>query len=121
MIPVNLKQELQELNNQLDKCRSKLAAAEQRDDKSVVLRSQREIAKINKLIADRKGKQSRELSVKGGQVKALAFHRALSTAEQADLGQLKKRINGLVVVHPLTALGRELGLTQVTGYAPKAF
>ncbi len=35
-------------------------------------------------------------------------------------GALKKT-RGLIVVHPMTALGREMGLKAVTGYAKKAF
>ena len=41
--------------------------------------------------------------------------------EQADMGTLKKVVRGIVVVHPMTALGREMGLKVVTGYAKKAF
>ena len=41
--------------------------------------------------------------------------------EQADMGALKKSARGLIVVHPMTALGREMGLKAVTGYAKKAF
>ncbi|BFO07527.1 hypothetical protein GGER_00370 [Serratia rubidaea] len=35
------------------------------------------------------------------------------------MGALKKSVRGLVVVHPMTALGREMGLKAVTGYAKK--
>lgn len=34
---------------------------------------------------------------------------------------MKKAVRGIVVVHPMTALGREMGLKEVTGYAKKAF
>jgi len=37
------------------------------------------------------------------------------------MGTLKKTVRGIVVVHPMTALGREMGLKVVTGYAKKAF
>jgi len=37
------------------------------------------------------------------------------------MGKLKKSVRGLVVVHPLTALGREIGVTAVTGFAPASF
>jgi ribosome-associated protein len=58
---------------------------------------------------------------KGADVKSLAFNRVLTKAEQADMGKLKKSVKGLVVVHPMTALGREMGIKEVTGFAPKAF
>jgi len=54
-------------------------------------------------------------------IQHLPFHRALTKAEQADMGQLKKSVKGLVVVHRMTALGREMGLTEVTGFAPAKF
>lgn len=41
--------------------------------------------------------------------------------EQADMGKLKKSVRGLVVVHPLTALGREMGLQEMTGFSKTAF
>lgn len=37
------------------------------------------------------------------------------------MGTLKKAVRGIVVVHPMTALGREMGLKEVTGYAKKRF
>ena len=51
----------------------------------------------------------------------MAFNRELTKAEQADMGKLKKSVRGLVVVHPLTALGRELAIEKVTGFASKKF
>jgi ribosome-associated protein len=118
---MNLKQELQELNDKLDKFRRKLAAAEQRGDSVVVQQFKREIAAMTKRIAAVKGQQTRVLGKQGSELKSLAFHRPLTKAEQADMGSLKKAVKGLVVVHPMTALGREMGVTQVTGYAPAPF
>jgi len=51
----------------------------------------------------------------------LAFNRPLTPAEQADMGKLKKSVRGLIVVHPLTAIGREIGVEVVTGFAPRKF
>lgn len=118
---MNLKQELQELNDKLDKFRRKLAAAEQRGDTTIIMQFKREIATVTKRIAAVKGQQTRVLSKQGSEVKALAFHRSLTKAEQANMGELKKSVKGLVVVHPLTALGREMGISEVTGYAPAKF
>jgi ribosome-associated protein len=41
--------------------------------------------------------------------------------EQADMGKLKKSVRGLVVVHPMTELGREMGLKEMTGFCKTAF
>ncbi|ASJ96368.1 MULTISPECIES: YibL family ribosome-associated protein [Shewanella] len=118
---MNLKQELQQLNDRLDKYRRKLDAAEKRGDQAVILQFKQEINAVTKQITHVKQQQSRQLNKKGSEVSELAFSRALTKAEQADMGKLKRSVKGLVVVHPMTALGRQMGLTQVTGYAPKAF
>ncbi len=118
---MNLKQELQELNNKLDKFRRKLSAAERRGDEAVVMQFKKEIAAVNKRINSVKSQKSRQLNQQGSQISSLAFHRTLTKQEQADLGRLKKSVKGLVVVHPMTALGREMGLTRMTGYAPEKF
>lgn len=118
---MSLKKELQQLNNQLDKFRHKLAAAQQRDDKAAVIRFQREIERTGKQIDSKKGLQARQVGGDSDKLKALSFHRELTKAEQADMGKLKKTVRGLIVVHPLTALGRTMGIKKVTGYAPKEF
>lgn len=118
---MNLKQELQQLNIKLDKSRRKLTAAEQRFDTAIVQQARLEIAAHTKKIESLKASLSKQLSAQGSQIKAMKFNRALSKAEQADMGKLKKSVRGLVVVHPMTALGRELGLSEVHGYAPKPF
>ncbi|MGL4615651.1 MAG: YibL family ribosome-associated protein [Shewanella sp.] len=118
---MNLKQELQQLNDKLDKFRRKLAAAEQRGDQAIIAQFKREIAAVTKQINSVKGQQTRLLHKQGDELKHLPFHRSLTKAEQADMGQLKKSVKGLVVVHPMTALGREMGLQDVTGYAPSPF
>ncbi|MGF1734313.1 YibL family ribosome-associated protein [Photobacterium satsumensis] len=118
---MNLNQELQSLNNRLDKLRRKLAGAEERGDQAIAGQATQEIETITKKINKVKGRTKHELNKKGSDVKSLAFNRPLTKAEQADMGKLKKSVKGLVVVHPMTALGREMGISVVTGYAPKAF
>ena len=51
----------------------------------------------------------------------MGFSRPITKKEQADMGKLKKSVRGLVVVHPMTALGREMGLEVMTGYAKTEF
>ncbi|HHX3280496.1 TPA: DUF2810 domain-containing protein, partial [Salmonella enterica] len=38
-----------------------------------------------------------------------------------DMGKLKKSVRGLIVVHPMTALGREMGLKEMTGFNKTEF
>ncbi|GGI96637.1 hypothetical protein GCM10007978_37870 [Shewanella hanedai] len=118
---MNLKEELHGLSDKLEQFRRKLAAAEKRGDKGVMLQFRQEINAVTKRIASAKAQQTRELSKQGGTVMGLKFSRPLTKAEQADMGKFKKSIKGLVVVHPLTALGREMGIKVVTGFAAKEF
>ena len=118
---MNLNKELQELQHKLDRLGNKLVAAEKRDDPSVVQRFQKEISNVHKKMASIKGQKSRQLNNKSDKVKELPFNRELTKAEQADMGKLKKSVRGLVVVHPMTALGKEMGITKMTGFAPKEF
>jgi|TARA_R110002072_G_scaffold74575_1_gene176557 ribosome-associated protein len=118
---MTIKQELQRLTSKLDKSSRKLAAAKERGDRAIVLQFQVEIEALTKAIASAKNQNDREVSSKGDNIKAMAFNRELTKAEQADMGKLKKSVRGLVVVHPLTALGRELAIEKVTGFASKKF
>ncbi|WP_101759584.1 YibL family ribosome-associated protein [Oceanicoccus sp. KOV_DT_Chl] len=118
---MNIKQELQKSNNKLDKFRVKLAAAEQRQDQLNITKFTDDITAVSKHIASLKGRLEKEVGSKSAAVKNLAFNRVLTKAEQADMGKLKKSVRGLVVVHPMTALGREMGVSAVTGFAPKKF
>ena len=52
---------------------------------------------------------------------SMPHRRAITKKEQADMGKLKKSVRGLVVVHPMTALGREMGLKEMTGFSKTAF
>jgi ribosome-associated protein len=47
----------------------------------------------------------------------MSFRRAIHKKEKADMGKLKNSVRGLVVVHQMTELGRELGLKDMTGFA----
>lgn len=118
---MSLKAELQTLNNKKDKIQRKLDKARARADIEMLALAERELAAVTKQLEALKGQQGRQNSDKATTIKEMAFNRALTKAEQADLGKLKKSVKGLITVHPLTALGRELGVTVMTGYAPKSF
>lgn len=62
-----------------------------------------------------------KLSKEAQQLQKLGFSREITKKEQANMGALKKSVRGLVVVHPMTALGREMGLTVMTGFAKQPF
>ena len=118
---MNVQQAIQDLHNRLDKCRSKLAAAELREDEVIARQFKREIQQIEKELTSNKELLRRQASSKATEIKALPFNRVLTKAEQADMGKLKKAVKGLVVVHPMTALGREMGVKVVTGFASREF
>ena len=65
--------------------------------------------------------QSQKLSKEAQKLMSMPHRRAITKKEQADMGKLKKSVRGLVVVHPMTALGREMGLKEMTGFAKTAF
>ncbi|WP_311790902.1 YibL family ribosome-associated protein, partial [Pantoea sp. UBA5923] len=66
-------------------------------------------------------KRDDKLSQEAQKLQNLPFSREITKKEQADMGTLKKSVRGLVVVHPMTALGREMGLKVMTGFAKKPF
>jgi ribosome-associated protein len=113
--------DLHELNNKLDLLKRKLANAEQLGDVFNANNFKRDIGKLQRQIGSIKGLRAKQNMGRGEELKALGFSRGLTKQEQADLGKLKQSVKGLVVVHPLTALGREMALNEVTGFAPAAF
>lgn len=68
-----------------------------------------------------RGVREEKLSSEAQKLKKLPFSRAITKKEQANLGALKKSVRGIVVVHPMTALGREMGLKEMTGFAKTEF
>lgn len=59
--------------------------------------------------------------VEKNEIKRLSDRLDAIRHQQADMGKLKKSVRGLVVVHPMTALGREMGLKEMTGFARSEF
>lgn len=115
------KKELQNLNNRIDKCRHKLAAATTRGDQPVIRQFELEISKLQKQVAQLKHKESYDLNKERKELSDMPFSRPLTKQEQADLGQLKRKVKGIVVVHPMTKLGKALRVDEVTGFANKEF
>ncbi|MGY3572347.1 YibL family ribosome-associated protein [Vibrio sp. SCSIO 43135] len=118
---MSAKKEIQQLNNRLDTCRHKLNAAKSRGDQSMITHFTDEIEKLTKKVSQLKHKQSYDLNKERKALLDMPFSREITKAEQADMGKLKKSVKGLVVVHPMTKIGKELRLKVMTGYAPKKF
>ncbi|WP_345334682.1 YibL family ribosome-associated protein [Ferrimonas pelagia] len=117
----NLKQELHQLSNRIEAAKRKLQAAHERGDQSMIDKFNEDIAALEKRIGSNKKTQTRKLGHQSHNLNQMSFKRALTKAEQADMGKLKKSVRGLVVVHPMTKLGKEMGLKEVTGFAAKKF
>ncbi len=120
-ITMSLKKELQNLHNRLDTCQRKLDAAKGRGDQEMISQFTDEIEKLNKKVSSMKHKQQFDRNKERKSLLDMPFSREITKAEQADMGKLKKSVKGLVVVHPMTKLGKELRIEVMTGYAPNKF
>lgn len=115
------KAEIKRLSDRLDAIRHQQAAIELAEaaDKYAELEKEKttleaEIARLHAVLNQKLSKEAQKLM-------AMPFSRAITKKEQADMGKLKKAVRGIVVVHPMTALGREMELTEMTGFARSAF
>ncbi|WP_028116852.1 YibL family ribosome-associated protein [Ferrimonas senticii] len=118
---MNLKQEVHQLSNRLSAVKRKLQAAHERGDQQVIDQFNEEVAALEKRINSVRTTNNRQLSQKAQEIKKLSFSRALTKEEQANQGALKKTVRGIVIVHPMTAIGREMGLEVMTGFARSKF
>ncbi len=115
------KAEIKLLSDKLDALRHKDATLLAQGNGELIAKHEEEKEKLVKEIARLKEVQVSKLSTQAQELSRLPFSREISKKEQADMGTLKKSVRGLIVVHPMTALGREMGLKVVTGYAKKPF
>lgn len=115
------KAEIKLLSDKLDALRHKDAMLLAQGNGELIAKHEEEKEKLVKEIARLKEVQVSKLSTQAQELSRLPFSREISKKEQADMGTLKKSVRGLIVVHPMTALGREMGLKVVTGYAKKPF
>ena len=118
---MSIKNEIQQLNNRLDTCNRKLNTAKARGDQAMISKFTDEVEQLNKKLTQLKGKQQYDLNKERKSLLDMPFSREITKAEQADMGKLKRSVKGLVVVHPMTKLGKELRLEVMTGFAPKEF
>lgn len=118
---MSVKSEVQQVSNRLDTCKHKLEAAQARGDQEMISHFTNEVEKLEKKVSQLKHKQQYDLNKERKSLLDMPFSREITKAEQADMGRLKKSVKGLVVVHPMTKLGKELRLEVMTGFAPKKF
>lgn len=74
-------------------------------------------AELSHLRALRESKLSKEAL----DLKKRPFSRVITKKEQANLGAVKKSVKDIVIVHPMTALGREMELKEMMGFANQSF
>ncbi len=118
---MSIKTDIQKLHNRVDNCQRKLDAARSRGDHEMISKFTDEVEELTKKLNQLKHKQSYEMNKERKSILDLPFSREITKAEQADIGKLKKRVRGLVIVHPMTKMGKELRLDVMTGFAPKEF
>ena len=115
------KAEIKRLSDRLD------AIGHQQDDLSLVHEGEKyaelekEKATLEIEIARLHAVRNQKLSKEAQKLQALPYRRAITKKEQADMGKLKKSVRGLVIVHPMTALGREMELQEMTGFSQTDF
>jgi ribosome-associated protein len=114
------KAEIKRLSDMLDALNHKDASVIQAGNAELIDKHEEEKEKLAAEIARLKEVRVKKLSTEAQKLEKL-FSREITKKEQADMGTLKKTVRGIVVVHPMTALGREMGLKVVTGFAKKEF
>lgn len=115
------KNEIKRLSDRLDALRHQQAELSLAESAEKYAELEKEKVTLETEIDRLRGEYGQKLSKEAQKLAGMPFSRAITKKEQADLGKLKKSVRGLVVVHPMTALGREMGLKVMTGYAKSAF
>jgi len=114
------KAEIKRLSDMLDALNHKDATVIQAGNAELIDKHEEEKEKLAAEIARLKEVRVKKLSTEGQKLEKL-FSREITKKEQADMGTLKKTVRCIVVVHPMTALGREMGLKEMTGFAKSEF
>lgn len=113
--------EIKALSDKLDALNHKEPALLASGDSDKLGELLKEKDKLQDEIDRLRGVRAEKLSKEAQQLQKMGFSRAITKKEQANMGALKKSVRGLIVVHPTTALGREMGLQEMTGFARSAF
>lgn len=116
------KEEIKQLSDKLDKLNHKDESVLASGNVEAITAHQAEKDLLIAEIARLRSELGQMLSSKAGKLINMPFQRAITKKEQADMGSFKKSLKVKVeIIHPLTALGREMGLKEVTGFAAKPF
>lgn len=115
------KNEIKRLSDRLDAIRHQQAELSLVDAAEKYAELEKEKTTLETEIARLRDQYSQKLSKEAQKLAQMRFSRPITKKEQADLGKLKKSVRGIVVVHPMTALGREMGLDAMTGFANTEF
>ena len=115
------KNEIKRLSDRLDAIHHQQADLSLVDAAEKYAELEKEKATIETELVRLREVQGQKLSKEAQKLAKMPFSRAITKKEQANMGALKKSVRGLVVVHPMTALGREMGLQVMTGFAKSEF
>lgn len=115
------KAEIKRLSDLLDALNHKDATVIQQGNPELIAQHTKEKEKLATEIERLKNVRGEKLSAEAQKLSKLPFSREITKKEQADMGALKKSARGLIVVHPMTALGREMGLKEMTGFSKTEF
>lgn len=116
-----MKEKIKRLSDKLDALNHKDSAIIQQGNVDLIAQHVAIKEQLAAEIKCAKNTRLENLSTQAKQLSLLPFSRPITKKEQANMGTLKKTARGLIVVHPMTALGREMGLKEMTGYAKKTF
>ena len=116
-----IKAEIKRLSDQLDSINHKSQPLLESGNVEKLGELMKEKVTIEEELQRLREAHTASLSKEAQKLQKLGFQRAITKKEQADMGALKKRVRGIIVVHPMTALGREMGLETVTGFAREQF
>ncbi len=117
----NEKAQIKLLSDRLDLTRHQMAGMLQKNETEKYAELEKEKAALETEIARLKEQRSKKLSKEAQKLVDMPFKRPITKKEQADIGKLKKSVRGLIIVHPMTALGREMGLDDMTGFSKTDF
>lgn len=112
------------LSDRLDLIRHKMANISLPDEAEKAekyVEFEKEKVELETEIARLKAVRNNKLSKEAQKLEDMPFKRLITKKEQADIGKLKKTVRGLIIVHPMTALGREMELDGMTGFSKTDF
>lgn len=117
----NEKVKIKLLSDRLDLIRHRMENMLQKNETEKYEELEKEKAELETDIARLKEERCRKLSKEAQKLVDMPFKRLITKKEQADIGKLKKAVRGLIIVHPMTALGREMELDGMTGFSKTDF